>query len=135
MRAIELDDSKWPLVQIVFQGDQTDEDIERLSGLLEGVHERDERFLVLVRLQKGAMNFNHAKQLGKIAIRMNPHAKEFCAGVALVIHVETLRFIVSTFLLAAPTPFPFKSFVNESSAIKFLTECARDADLELPKLT
>jgi ATP-binding cassette subfamily B protein len=89
---LTIDDSRWPLVFIHFQGTDTHETMEQFYNCFEGWLARQERFsLVIRRSDAEAAESNRspaAKELRKLGIAWTkvhkPQISQYCAGVALL---------------------------------------------------
>ena len=63
MSAITVDDSGWPLVRILIDGEQTDEDVAGFLAALDRLLERDQPYFALAEVRHYFSNISHIKQL------------------------------------------------------------------------
>lgn len=134
LSAITVSTEKWPLVHQIFDGDQTDQDIERFMKAWEAIIQRGEPCVILSEVRRYSSNPAHIQKLGEWALRVDSKMREICFGGAFVVSSGVFRFVLSSFLLAAPMPYPYTIVKEPSQAAEWLKEKAKEGGLRLPSV-
>ncbi len=122
MGAIEVDESRWPLVVIRWpRGPVTDADVEALIALSLGHLARRERF---ASLHDGVRATGlDGRQRRRMADHVNAYRKplgEWHVAAAIVVDSAIVRGIVTAINWLSPPPFPQRQFATRAEAEAWL---------------
>jgi hypothetical protein len=134
-RVWEVDDAHWPVVVMVFDGKQTDEDIEHFIRRMDAVHSRCEPFVVLALLRARAAdlaNISHVKRVGAWAKSGGERSNMYCKGSAIVAPSSSARFLISSFFLVFVPAYPMVAFEDTPVALAWLRRRLTETGLPVP---
>jgi hypothetical protein len=134
-RVWQVDDEHWPIVTMVFDGRQTDEDIEHFIRKMDEVHSRCEPFLVLTLLRARAAdlaNIAHVKRVGAWAKTSGDRSNKYCKGSAIVAPSSSARFLISSFFLVFVPSYPMVAFEDTPAAVAWLKRRLTEIGLQVP---
>ena len=134
-RLWEVDDTHWPVVVMVFDGKQADEDIEHFIRRMDEVHARCEPFVVLTLLRARAAdlaNIAHVKRVGAWAKGGGARSNLYCKGSAIVAPSSAARFLISSFFLVFVPAYPMVAFEDTSPAVAWLRRRLTETGLPAP---
>jgi hypothetical protein len=131
----QVDDAHWPVVTMVFDGKQSDEDIEHFIRKMDEVHGRCEPFVVLALLRARAAdlaNIAHVKRVGAWAKAGGERSNAFCKGSAIVAPSSSARFLISSFFLVFVPSYPMVAFEDTPAAVAWLRQRLAETGLPVP---
>ena len=132
MAAIEVRGDQWPLLLVSWNAVQTDEDIERYIADSNGYLQRREPFVLLTYMRRYHNEARHRARLAAWMKETSELARKYCVASVMVADSMAFRFALSTLLLLASLPFPYKVCASEIDAEVFLREEAAKRGLRLP---
>jgi len=106
MRAMEIDESGWPLVVHTFDGEQTDDDVMYYLKRLDELHARRRPFATLTLMRRFSPRISHVNQIGAWMNANREVNMEFCKAGAIVVASATARFMLSSFYLISSIGYP-----------------------------
>jgi hypothetical protein len=133
MPCIEVDDSDWPLVVQIFDGDQTDADVDHFVRRMVEVLGRGQPFVTLCYIRKYAMNLRHIDRLAGFTKQIRGALEAFCKGNAIIIPSPSFRFILSSFYLMVPMPHPAIVCEDVARAEPWLLHRIKEAGMPIPR--
>jgi hypothetical protein len=134
-RVWHVDDVHWPVVAMMFDGKQTDEDIEHFIRKMDEVHRRCEPFLVLTLLRARAAdlaNIAHVKRVGAWAKASSEHTNRYCQGSAIVAPSSSARFLISSFFLVFVPSYPMVAFEDTPAAVAWIRRRLTETGMPVP---
>ena len=122
MGAITLDTSRWPIALFTFDGEQVDEDVDFFIQSVEKIHADGKDYASIGYMKHLKPNAGHVRRVGKAMLKSWPDAKKYCRGSAIVVSNPTFRFMLSSFFLITPIPYPYIVTDSLEEAIQWTTE-------------
>ncbi len=132
MSVISINTDQWPLVVQVFNGQQTDADIEQFMKDFEALLAREEPFVVITEMREFASNLTHVRKFAEWSKAEGHRSKKYCLGNAFLTDSAAFSFVLSSFFLLSAMPFPHKMAKDREQAIAWLRELANEGALKLP---
>ncbi len=130
-RNCEVDDLRWPIVKITFDGLQTGEDIEAFIYSMERLGDSDERFGIITHIKRYRPELKHVKRLGSWLMGIEDFG-DICVAIALVIPHDRFRFMLSSFFSMATIPRPYIVTGDPVEAENWLVEQMAKAGIRVP---
>jgi len=132
MSVISINTDEWPLVVQVFNGQQTDADVEQYMKDFEAVLSREEAFVAITEMREFASNLSHVRRFAEWSKAEGHRSTKYCLGNAFLTESTAFSFVLSSFFLLSAMPFPHKMAKNREQAIAWLRELTKDCELKLP---
>ncbi len=132
MSAFVFSLDQWPLVHQIIDGKQTDEDIDEFIRVWGEIMDRGDACATLTEVRQYSANPGHVKRLAEWAIQERERIGEQCIGNAFLVKTGTFRFVLSSFFLVTPMPYPFTVVQERDEAILWLRAEALKTGLKLP---
>jgi hypothetical protein len=136
LRAIHIEDSRWPLVVLTFEGHPSDEDFSRYLGEMFGLLSRQERHAYVIDARRGALLSRALRrQQGEWLKEHKAAIQRFSLGTGVVIGSGVLRFVLATIHLIQPPIAPTVILPTIEEATAWAETRLREAGLALPPIT
>lgn len=132
MGNIEFYDDRWPLLLMIIDGNQTDDDVEYYHEKLAGFHARREPFLMQTYVERYSPKISHIQAMARWTKANKEMVKKNCKGSAIVIPSETFRILLSSFFLISNIPFPYIVTTDPEEAEAWIEKRAMEVGLEIP---
>jgi hypothetical protein len=133
MRAMEIDETRWPLLVHVYDGEQTDDDVTYYLRRLDEVHQKEQPFVTLTLIRRFARTFDHVSRLGAWMNANRARTTLLCKAGAIVAPSAAMRFMLSSFYLISSIDYPHLVCEDAATAEAWLVE--RIAAANLPRVT
>jgi hypothetical protein len=133
MHAMEIDESRWPLLVHTYDGQQTDDDITYYLRRLDEVHARRKPFATLTLIRRFAPHISHVTRLGAWMNANRESSKGLCKAGAIVVASASARFMLSSFYLISSIDYPHVVCDDRTQAEAWLAERMIEAKLPITK--
>jgi hypothetical protein len=130
-RAIAIDESRWPVIDITFDGLQTGPDIELFIEAMERLNDAPSRFGILAEIRRYRPERKHVMRLASWIMGIEDFG-DICVAIALVIPSDSFRFLLSTFFRIATIPRPFVITKDRAEAEEWLVQHMKQAGMDVP---
>jgi hypothetical protein len=132
MSAIRLSREKWPIVIWVFDGEQTDADLDFYFKMLDEIHARRQRFATISWMKKFNSNRKHLARIGAWAKENNELTSTYNTAAAMISTSPLFRFVLSSFFLIQPMRTPYQVCASYQEATDWISERLRAGGLPVP---
>jgi hypothetical protein len=129
-RAIAIDESRWPIIDITFDGLQTGPDIELFIDAMERLGDATERFAILTEIRSYRPERGHVRRLASWMMGIEDFG-DICVAIAMVIPSDSFRFLLSSFFLMASIPRPYVITKDRAEAEAFLEDHLQRAGISI----
>jgi hypothetical protein len=121
---IQLDESKWPLVFVVWPGcESTDEQFEEMLARMSGYSLRGEPYGVLHDARKAVRPTpNQRKRSAEQAQADAARTSKLLRGVGVVVSNRLIASVLTAINWAYPLPFPQRSFHSYDDALAWVQQ-------------
>ncbi len=117
LAAIQVDDSRWPLVVMRLPIQLSVHDVEIFNSSVVRWLERKERFGIVVDASgTTSIRSLHRKTLAHAAREHTEQLRLYCVAWGVVVTSPTLRGVATAIAWAAPPPMPLKLFATTAAA-------------------
>jgi hypothetical protein len=132
MGAIRLYQEMWPLVFWVFDGTQTDADMDYYFAGLDELHRRKELFGTVSLMKKFQSNRTHLMRIAEW-IKANKEATGTLNVASGMVSTSALfRFTLSSLFLVQPMLVPYRVFPTQAESVTWVGEHLLKRGLKLP---
>ncbi len=132
MSNISFDLDRWPLVIYTFDGQLQEQDLTFFLDSVDRMHARKEIYASIGHLKQAKVDTALVKRAAQGLIKSWPLAKQYCCGSAIVISSPVFRFLLSSFFLITPIPYPYIITEDLNEAIEWSTKQLIDAGQKVP---
>lgn len=132
MDNISVDLDRWPLVVYTFDGQPQEQDVDFFIKAVDQIHARGETYASIGHVKKAKVDTSLVKRAAHGMIKNWPFAKQYCCGSAIVISSPVFRFLLSSFFLITPIPYPYIVTENLDEAIEWTTKQLTNAGQRVP---
>ncbi len=132
--AIVVDAGQWPLVRVLWDGEQTDADLDHYFRATRQCLERRERYVTMTWMRRYKSTRAHQQRIAAFIHETNALNREFNRGAAIITRSLAFRFVLSTVLLIRPIPVPYRVCATFAEAETFLRGIASQHTVRLPSL-
>jgi hypothetical protein len=130
--AIVVDAGQWPLVRVIWDGDQTDADLDAYLRACRLVLERRERHVTMTWMRRSHNKREHQHRIAAFMQETDALNREYNRGAAIITRSLAFRFVLSTVLLIKPIPVPYRVCGTFNEAETFLRGIATQNGVRLP---
>jgi hypothetical protein len=132
MRAIRNCLDMWPVVFWVFDGVQTDEDVEFYLSTLNMLHSRKEPFVTISLMRKFQSNRQHLSRVAEWIKRDQASGVTYNIAAAMISTSPLFRFALSSLFLIQPLQTPYRVFAEQSLGLEWVSGVLRERKLKVP---
>jgi hypothetical protein len=133
LSSIRVEDSRWPLVVVTFDGAPSEEEFSRYLEEMLGLLSRQERHAYVVDARRGTLLPRELRQRQGEWLRENKdEIRRHCLGTAVVINSGVLRFVLTTIYLIQAPVTPTVNFPTLEEATAWAEKQLRGAGLTPP---
>ena len=130
--SIRVDKSSWPVVQTVWDGEQTLGDVDAYIDDVLAIYARRELFVTVTWLKKYSTTPEVRRRISELMERSKDEVKKFSICSAMIAPSTGFRFVLSTILLVKKMDTPYQVCANFDEAMKFCRAEAIKRGLMLP---
>ncbi len=134
MPPIVVNIDQWPVVQAVWDGEQSDADIDAYIRDTLACYARRQPFVTITWMKKYSATSEHRRRIAELMKQTEGEVKNFSVCSAIIAPSAGFRFVLSTVLLLKPMATPYKVCASFQEALPFVREHARNRKLALPPL-
>ena len=129
---VRFDETRWPVLVAVFEGDHDEETIEQFKSTLDGYYARRTPFVTVYHIvDYKSSDARFVKPAAQWYASRREAVQGLEAGMALVIPSDTFRFILSSILVVARLPKHYEVVTSVASGVDWaerrMAEFARSA--------
>jgi hypothetical protein len=132
MPPIVVNVDQWPVVQAVWDGEQSDDDIDAYIRDTLDCYKRREPFITITWMKKYSATTEHRRRIADMMKHTEGDVKTFSVCSAIIAPSAGFRFVLSTVLLLKPMATPYKVCSSFAEALPFVREHARLRKMTLP---
>jgi hypothetical protein len=130
--SIVVDASQWPVLRVLWDGEQTDADIDTYFRETRRCLERRERYVTLTWMKKYKNTRAHQKRIAEFIHETEAATKAYNQAAAIITRSLAFRFVLSTVLLIKPIPVPYRVCATFDEGVEFVRAEAARGGLLLP---
>lgn len=130
--SILVDVGQWPVVQTVWDGDQTADDIARYTSQVLELYARRQPFVTVTWMKRYKASPEVRRGIAELMRKTQADVKQFSVGSALICSSSAFRFALSTVFLLKRPDTPYAVCATFEEAERFCREQARLRRLVLP---
>ncbi len=134
MSSIVVDAAQWPVVRVLWDGEQSDADLEAYLRATRLCLERRERYVTMTWMRRFHNKREHQQRIADFMRETDALNREYNRGAAIITRSLAFRFVLSTVLLIKPIPVPYRVCATFGEAESFLRGVAVKSALRLPTL-
>ena len=132
MGAIRFYGEKWPVAFWVFDGVQTDEDIDFYLSKLDEIHAKRQRFVTVSVMKKYRTNRQHLARIAAWIKENDELTHSLNLASAMISTSAVFRFVLSSLFLIQPLRIPYLVCGSLEEAYAYVTKQMRAAGLPVP---
>lgn len=132
--SIVVDAGQWPLLRVLWDGEQTDADLDAYFRATRLVFQRRERYVTMTWMRRYHNKREHQQRMAAFMQETDAVTRELNRGVALITSSLSFRFVLSTVFLIKPMPVPYRVCGTFAEAEKFVREIAAKDQIRLPTI-
>lgn len=132
MAAIVVDTRQWPVVQAVWDGEQTDADVDNYIQEILRIYARREPFVTITWMKKYSASSENRKRITGLMHESEADVRRYSVCSAIIAPSAGFRFVMSTVLLVKRMVTPYRVCATFAEATSFCKEEAYKRKLTLP---
>lgn len=133
MNVIRLYIEMWPVVFWVFDGVQSDEDMDFYFTKLDEIHARKEPFGSIAIMRKFHSNRKHLMRVADWLKNNKKTTADYNVAAGMVTSSPLFRFVLSSLFLIQPMQVPYRVFADTPDAVSWVSEQMKARNITLPK--
>lgn len=130
--SILVDTQQWPVVQTVWDGEQTIEDVDRYIAQVRAIYQRRQPFVTISLMKQYKASPEIRKKIAELMATTESDVKQYSVCSALVSPSTAFRFVLSTVFLFKRMDTPYQVCATFDEALEFCRAEARKRKLALP---
>src|SRR5438128_2224657 len=132
MSSIVVGSSQWPVLRVVWDGEQTDADIDAYFRETRRALDRKQRYVTLTWMRRYKNTREHQKRIATFMQETEAETKQYNQAAAIITRSLAFRFVLSTVLLIKPIPIPYRVCGTFADGLEFVRGEAEKHGLLLP---
>jgi hypothetical protein len=132
MSVLRIDTSHWPIVLTIFNGQQTEAEVDAYIAQMDAIYDRHEPFIGASFMLRYRSDLKQLRRIAEWTRKRADVVERHCQALVIVAPSAAFRFIFSSFLMIQPVSMPYTIVADTDAAADWLERELANAPVRLP---